>query len=216
MNQPTIKVINGSQEGWHSGVYCGRANMLLGLPQSPLANPYKIGVDGNRDQCCDKYLTWLRGKYKTCHIVRGELERIKDLALKTEEVRLLCYCAPKRCHCDSIKTAVEGMLRQSGMAVKKNGSNLPAYKIKATVTGVKGQASHGWHGIVIGIKRIRKDDHGNWIYYYQVDFFERATSSEKLLAKNPVIGMLKEQIEPFEWGKNEITYQRGKWIKTPN
>lgn len=62
-----------------NAVYCGRG--------SPYGNPFVIGRDGDRDEVCDKFereilptldVTPLRGK------------------------NLLCFCAPKRCHCDAI------------------------------------------------------------------------------------------------------------------
>lgn len=58
-------------------VYVGRG--------SPWGNPFRIGVDGTRDQVCDRFereilptldLTPLRGK------------------------NLVCFCAPQRCHAD--------------------------------------------------------------------------------------------------------------------
>ncbi len=60
-------------------VYVGRG--------SPWGNPFRIGVDGDRDQVIDRYerevlptldVTPLRGKH------------------------LVCHCAPLRCHADSL------------------------------------------------------------------------------------------------------------------
>lgn len=196
MNQPIIKVVNGHQDGFHSGVYCGRTNMLLGLTQSVLANPYKIDVDGDRDQCCDKYHEWLRGEYRKKGMVFRELERLKEIALKKGELALVCYCAPQRCHANSIKAAIEGMIGNPQGKVTRRGVNLPKFKIKDTVRGTKGRLSHDWHGVVKGIQRIRKDENGYWIYYYQILFKEREESEEKLIAKKPIIGMLEEQLRP--------------------
>ncbi len=64
-------------------VYIGRG--------SQWGNPFKIGIDGDRDEVCDRYerevlphldLEPLRGKY------------------------LVCFCAPLRCHGHSIARAL--------------------------------------------------------------------------------------------------------------
>ena len=60
-------------------VYVGRG--------SHWGNPFVMGIDGDRDKVCDRFeaeilptldVKWLRGK------------------------SLVCYCAPKRCHADSL------------------------------------------------------------------------------------------------------------------
>src|SRR5688572_12285659 len=40
-------------------VYIGRANGRYRLPASPLANPFKIGRDGTREEVIAKYRAWL-------------------------------------------------------------------------------------------------------------------------------------------------------------
>ena len=62
-----------------NAVYCGRG--------SPYGNPFVIGRDGNRDEVCDKF-------------EREILPTLDVTALRGKN--LLCYCAPKRCHCDAI------------------------------------------------------------------------------------------------------------------
>lgn len=65
-------------------VYIGRG--------SPWGNPFKIGVDGNRDEVCDKF------------------EKLTLPHLNLEPLRgknLVCFCAPQRCHGDSILRALE-------------------------------------------------------------------------------------------------------------
>lgn len=60
-------------------VFCGRG--------SPYGNPYVIGKHGNRDQCCDKFEEKVLPKLD-----------VKELRGKD----LICFCKPKRCHCDPI------------------------------------------------------------------------------------------------------------------
>lgn len=60
-------------------VYIGRG--------SRWGNPFIIGIDGDRDEVCDRY----------------EQEILPDLDLEPLRGKdLLCFCAPKRCHGDFI------------------------------------------------------------------------------------------------------------------
>jgi Domain of unknown function (DUF4326) len=54
---------------------------------SPYGNPYVIGKDGNRDQVCDLFEQHVLPSLDV-EILRG--------------YSLVCFCAPKRCHGDSI------------------------------------------------------------------------------------------------------------------
>jgi hypothetical protein len=71
-------------------IYCGRG--------SPWGNPFKVGRDGSRDQVCDRF----------------EREVLPDLDVSPLRGKdLLCFCAPKRCHCDAIlKKANAPLVRQ--------------------------------------------------------------------------------------------------------
>ena len=70
-------------------VYIGRFHRERGLllPASKWRNPYRIGVDGTRDEVIEKYRAYLLA---TPRLVAALPElRGKDL---------LCWCAPERCH----------------------------------------------------------------------------------------------------------------------
>lgn len=79
-------------------VYVGRAMNRGGwrLAASPLANPFRIGVDGEREQVIAKYRHYL--------LTRPDL-----LALLTDlrGKRLGCWCAPLPCHADVIAELAE-------------------------------------------------------------------------------------------------------------
>ncbi len=62
-----------------NAVYCGRG--------SPYGNPFVIGKDGDRDAVCDKF-------------EREVLPTLDVSKLRGKD--LVCFCAPKRCHCDAI------------------------------------------------------------------------------------------------------------------
>lgn len=75
------RVLNKRRDPIAPGVdiYIGRG--------SPWGNPFKIGMHGNRDEVCDRF------------------EREVLPTLDVEPLRgknLVCWCAPRRCHGDSI------------------------------------------------------------------------------------------------------------------
>ena len=78
-------------------VYIGHANPRRGLPQSPYANPFKVGKDGTREECIEKYRTWLLSKPDLVERARREL-RGKVLG---------CWCAPKPSHGDVLVEVVD-------------------------------------------------------------------------------------------------------------
>lgn len=66
-------------------VYCGRG--------SPYGNPFIIGVHGTRDEVCDRF----------------EKEILPTLDVSALRGRdLVCFCKPKRCHCDPILVKANG------------------------------------------------------------------------------------------------------------
>lgn len=60
-------------------VYVGRG--------SPWGNPYLIGRDGTRNQVCDKFEKFI-------------LPELDVTELRGQD--LICFCAPLRCHADSL------------------------------------------------------------------------------------------------------------------
>jgi hypothetical protein len=74
-------------------VYVGRAMYRGGwrLAASPLANPFRIGVDGNREEVIATYRDHLLGRADL-------LALLPDLRGK----RLGCSCNPLPCHADVI------------------------------------------------------------------------------------------------------------------
>ena len=78
-NEPA-QVLNKHVHGIPAdAVYIGRG--------SPWGNPFRIGVDGDRDAVCDRF------------------EREVLPSLDVEPLRgkkLVCFCAPRRCHGHSI------------------------------------------------------------------------------------------------------------------
>jgi len=71
-------------------VHCKKESydVYIGRP-SKWGNPYTVGVDGTRDEVCERYRTYLLGETN----LLSSLPELKGKVLG-------CWCAPQRCHGD--------------------------------------------------------------------------------------------------------------------
>lgn len=77
---------------------------------SPLGNPFIIGRDGDRDEVCEAYEAWFTDQVKDENpAVMAELRRLYHIA-RDGALVLGCFCAPKRCHGETIKRFLESRL----------------------------------------------------------------------------------------------------------
>ena len=86
--------IVGSKYRGDKGVYCGRPTAL--------GNPYSISANMTRDQACDAYEAHFNKVKDGDPVIRALLTALMRVHRDKGTVTLLCYCAPKRCHCDTI------------------------------------------------------------------------------------------------------------------
>ena len=97
-------------------VYCGRPTKLMPF-NSPLGNPFKMEPDADKDEerhrVIELYrnLLWQDIKNKRDNGVTSDrlamLLKIVDWLKQDKTVNLYCYCIPKPCHCDAIKSCLE-------------------------------------------------------------------------------------------------------------
>ncbi|MFA5404550.1 MAG: DUF4326 domain-containing protein [Ignavibacteria bacterium] len=74
-------------------VYIGRG--------SKWGNPFKIGIDGDRDEVIAKYEKWFI----------EDPSRVNEAKIELRGKNLVCYCAPQKCHGDFLlKLANEEVL----------------------------------------------------------------------------------------------------------
>jgi hypothetical protein len=107
--------VNGYKDGFigENIIYLGRHNEKLDLKASPLANPFKMGIDGTRDEIINKYRKWLFDKIKKKDSnVMGALNMLKLAVLKKMHKKLACYCNPEPCHVDVVIKAVYWLIEQ--------------------------------------------------------------------------------------------------------
>lgn len=90
-------------------VYIGRYNPKYDLKESPLANQIRLADESQRDSVLTQYKRWLWGKMQDPNSEQTqELRRIGRLS-NQGTVTLWCWCAPKPCHGDIVRNAVEWM-----------------------------------------------------------------------------------------------------------
>lgn len=77
---------------------------------SVLGNPFYMPDESKRDLVCDQYEEYFNKKIKdgTDSKFIGELNRIYELS-KSNDITLLCWCSPKRCHGETIKRYIESI-----------------------------------------------------------------------------------------------------------
>jgi hypothetical protein len=97
----TVNILN-KYHGKADGVYIGRG--------SPFGNPYPIGEE-DRDTVCDKYEHHFSYKLNTDPHFQAAVDDLVNKA-RTGDLNLICFCAPKRCHGETIKRHIEAALNK--------------------------------------------------------------------------------------------------------
>jgi hypothetical protein len=117
----SIKVGNIKEYGL-TGKLAGRKHIYIGRSgkgqYSPLGNPFQMGRDGTRDEVVAKYKVWLWNQIQSNNSeVINELKKIAYYSA-TNEVILVCFCAPLACHGDVLIKCIEWMLTQERFGLK--------------------------------------------------------------------------------------------------
>ena len=75
---------------------------------TPVGNPFYMHDESERNKVCDQYQEYFNNKVtdKTDSAFMQYLRDIYRTAQQTP-VALACWCAPKRCHGETIKTFIE-------------------------------------------------------------------------------------------------------------
>jgi Domain of unknown function (DUF4326) len=81
-----------------------------------LGNPYILHNPNDKDERMQVIASYNKDFFKDWEEngpKRKEVEKICDLVNKGKRVVLMCWCAPKKCHCDTIKDKVEEITKCS-------------------------------------------------------------------------------------------------------
>lgn len=90
-----INIINTRTSG-AVGEYVGRG--------SPLGNPFPISKTMDRSAVCEKYDAWFNKQIaEKNEAVLNELRRLYVVHRKQGSMQLRCFCAPQKCHAETIK-----------------------------------------------------------------------------------------------------------------
>lgn len=102
---------------------------------SPLGNPFVMHEESERDQVCDQYEKYFNEqiKDKNSAFVQ-ELRRLYKILKKHNKLQLYCWCAPKRCHAETIKKFLlsyyvnEKSSKEQGFTLTVKTVNVPIIK----------------------------------------------------------------------------------------
>ena len=91
--------------------YVGRRIKKEGLffekgTESILGNKFFMQTEADREIVIKKYKAWIWEEYKKGGEITKEIHRILEFA-KTGDITLACWCAPKHCHADVIRSLLE-------------------------------------------------------------------------------------------------------------
>lgn len=78
---------------------------------SKWGNPFKVGRDGTRDECCDQFEAYFLEK------VEDDPEFRKAVMDELKDKILVCCCKPERCHGDFLAEWCDSQAAQDGPAV---------------------------------------------------------------------------------------------------
>ena len=94
----------GNKKHGASGIYVGRP--------SPLGNPFPMQGEATRVATIRDYEDWLAEQLlDSSSQASCEIHQLAELA-RTQNLCLVCFCAPKACHADIIKRTIEATNRE--------------------------------------------------------------------------------------------------------
>ena len=102
MNKVTIKNLRycKPQHAWQ--VRVDRASIL--------GNPFYMKDESQRNRVCQQYEEYFYGKMqRPDNDFYKEVMRLYEILQKYGELELYCWCAPKRCHAETIKNYLENL-----------------------------------------------------------------------------------------------------------
>ena len=76
--------------------------------RSPVGNPFHLKTESYRDKVCDDYADYFEKMIKSeSHEFCAYLQQMFKCLELYGQVRLFCWCVPKRCHAETIKSYLE-------------------------------------------------------------------------------------------------------------
>jgi uncharacterized protein YeaO (DUF488 family) len=87
--------------------YCGRGS-LFGNPYTHIRDKQTLAqfIVDTREEAINKYAEYFNSVILNNESARIKLNSMKEVA-KHNDIYLLCFCVPKKCHCEVIKQYLE-------------------------------------------------------------------------------------------------------------
>lgn len=100
MNKVTIKNLRNSKPQYVWQIRVDRASIL--------GNPYHMSHESQRDTVCEQYEAYFYENMQYSNTAfYNEIMRLHEILQQYGKLELFCWCAPKRCHAETIKTFIE-------------------------------------------------------------------------------------------------------------
>ena len=77
---------------------------------SAVGNPFPMKNESMRDIVCDNYENWFKDQIVAQDPHFDMQMQMMVNAAREGDIKLMCWCAPKRCHCETIKEYIENEL----------------------------------------------------------------------------------------------------------
>lgn len=89
-------------------LFCGLPFQVKIDRTSIYGNPYImpkliLNPDAMRDEVCDRYESYFYAKLKSDTTFLAAVNHLVDITREYGKIELYCWCAPKRCHGETIK-----------------------------------------------------------------------------------------------------------------
>lgn len=78
--------------------------------RSPLGNPYLMKGEYNRYKVCDDYHKYFYDTLLYKPYPKQYLKQMLEVLIRHKQLRLFCWCYPKRCHGETIKSYLEKLI----------------------------------------------------------------------------------------------------------
>lgn len=79
---------------------------------SILGNPFYMRDESERDIVCEKYKEYFYREIKNNKVFLEELRHLYRVHKQYGRLRLFCWCAPKKCHAETIKAFLESHIKK--------------------------------------------------------------------------------------------------------
>ena len=105
-----ITVVNFKDHPPAGTINCGRPTAL--------GNPFVMRKESERDDVCDRYERYYYERKAQRHPEMGDMFwQLMDHAMQTGVLNIGCFCAPRRCHLDTVRADLIHELTLLGFTV---------------------------------------------------------------------------------------------------